>query len=413
MPDVHDDPPRSLPLLLVAVLAATAGSFGANIHADSPSVAEHAVARSAAPPAITQLPGRRRVPPPAAGASAPVSIDGPIANLVRPYVDRSGAPGKAIGLAVGVTSRHGTFLLGYGARTVNGTVPPGADDLFEIGSVTKVVTGFLLARAVELGDAALADSIDPWFPAGAPHFNGHAIGLLDLATHTSGLPNFPNNMHSTVPGSPAAGYTAQDLANFMAGTTLTIDPGTAFGYSNLGAGTLGHILVQAGGASSYEALVQREIADPLGMDDTRIVLSPAQVLRRIQGHVGATPAPFNEIGEPLAGGGALRSSARDMLAFLLPAVGTGPAPAVATWQTTLLPRRPSPFGVNGATGLLVNGEDHAGTRLYSKNGGTAGFTAQICFTTSPPVAVVLLANSRDVQGLHTLGTALVDLLSAP
>jgi CubicO group peptidase (beta-lactamase class C family) len=355
---------------------------------------------------------RRGAPGPGTPAGT-VSYASEIEDLVKPYLSTVGAPGKAIGLVVGVSHGNGRMLFGFGARTVNGSTPPNGDDIFEIGSVTKVFTGFLLARAVEQGTATLDTVIDPWFPAGSPDFNGQSITWLDLATHTSGLPNYPSNLNPTVPGNPASGYTAQNLASFMAGYTLNLQPGTHFLYSNLGSGVLGHVLVQACASTDYEALVRREIADPLGMADTRIVLSPTQQLRRVQGYAGPNPAPFNVIGEPLAGGGALRSSARDLLLFVDAAIGHGPAAAVSTWQDVLLPQRRSPFGDEGASGLLINSETHAGRRLYSKSGGTAGFSSQICFTSTPPVAVVLLANSRDVQGLQALGRELVDRLSKP
>ncbi|MBI5494862.1 MAG: beta-lactamase family protein [Deltaproteobacteria bacterium] len=286
----------------------------------------------------------------------------------------------------------------------------GPNDIFEIGSVTKVFTGYLLARALEQGAVSLDDTLDAHFPGGAPSFNGRSIALIDLATHTSGLPDYPGNMHSSDPANPGAGYTQQDLDAFMAAYPLTVEPGSTYRYSNLGAGTLGHVLVRTTMTADYEALVRQVIADPLQMNDTRTVLLPAQEPRRLQGYRNGQPSPRLDIGEPLAGGGLLRSTALDMLTFLDAALGVGPAQAVTTWGTTLLPRRQSPHGTNGETGLLINIEDHAGGRLYSKNGGTPGFSSQITLMTNPRIAVVLLANTNGTQGLMELGTALVDLL---
>jgi CubicO group peptidase (beta-lactamase class C family) len=182
--------------------------------------------------------------------------------------------------------------------------------------------------------------------------------LLQLATHTSGLPNYPNNLHSSDPANPAASYTAQDLVSFLSTHSLSTAPGSQFLYSNLGSGMLGSVLVKASGARSFEALVQQEIAGPLSM----------------------------------------------------PGSGIGPSSAVATWSTVLVPRAPSPFGVNGSTGLLINIEDYAGSRLYSKGGGTAGFTSQVAFTRDQPAVVVLLSNCQNVQVLRNLSSALLELL---
>jgi CubicO group peptidase (beta-lactamase class C family) len=313
-------------------------------------------------------------------------------------------------MVVGLSSCEGQLILGFGAKVRFGSVPPAADDIFEIGSVTKVFTGYLHARALERGSVGLTDPIDPYFPAGVPHWGSQSIQLLQLATHTSGLPNYPNNLHSSDPANPAADYTAQDLASFLSTHSLSTAPGSQFLYSNLGSGMLGSVLVKASGARSFEALVQQEIAGPLSMPDTRILLSLEQHQRRIQGYQFGLPASFGDIGEPLAGGGALRSTARDLLAFFEPGSGIGPSPAVATWSTVLVPRAPSPFGVNGSTGLLINIEDYAGSRLYSKGGGTAGFTSQVAFTRDQPAVVVLLSNCQNVQVLRNLSSALLELL---
>jgi CubicO group peptidase (beta-lactamase class C family) len=261
-------------------------------------------------------------------------------------------------MVVGLSSCEGQLILGFGAKVRFGSVPPAADDIFEIGSVTKVFTGYLHARALERGSVGLTDPIDPYFPAGVPHWGSQSIQLLQLATHTSGLPNYPNNLHSSDPANPAADYTAQDLASFLSTHSLSTAPGSQFLYSNLGSGMLGSVLVKASGARSFEALVQQEIAGPLSM----------------------------------------------------PGSGIGPSSAVATWSTVLVPRAPSPFGVNGSTGLLINIEDYAGSRLYSKGGGTAGFTSQVAFTRDQPAVVVLLSNCQNVQVLRNLSSALLELL---
>ncbi len=67
--------------------------------------------------------------------------------------------------------------------------------VFEIGSVTKVFTGTLLAEAVRRGEVKLDDPVSKYLPATVktPTRNGIEITLLELATHTSGLPRLPAN----------------------------------------------------------------------------------------------------------------------------------------------------------------------------------------------------------------------------
>ena len=77
----------------------------------------------------------------------------------------------------------------------NGQLPD-KDTIFEIGSVTKVFTGLLLADMVERRELTLDDAINKFLPQGvhAPSRSEKPITLVDLATHTSGLPRMPDNM---------------------------------------------------------------------------------------------------------------------------------------------------------------------------------------------------------------------------
>jgi CubicO group peptidase (beta-lactamase class C family) len=65
--------------------------------------------------------------------------------------------------------------------------------VFEIGSITKVFTSLLLAIAVERGEVGLDDPLVEHLPRGTrvPMRAGRPITLVNLATHTPGLPRLP------------------------------------------------------------------------------------------------------------------------------------------------------------------------------------------------------------------------------
>lgn len=332
-------------------------------------------------------------------------------QLVAPHVDPSGVPGKAVGMVVSASAPGVRVSVGFGASWIGGPLPR-PDTTFEIGSATKVVTGLLLARALDRGDVALADPIDPLFPLGAPQFAGQSITLLDLATHSSDLPRMPDNTHSPDPLNPGAGYTEQDLADFMASYTLGAAPGTRLLYSNLGAGVLGYYLVERTGLADYPALVRRDLAEPLRMNNTWVIVPEADPNRVARGYRQGVAAPANELGEPLAGAGALRSTGADMLLFLESALGAGDPAVVSAWAHVLEPRRPSPQGQDGQLGLLLARETLDGRYLYFKDGQTAGFSSYLVFSTSPPAAVMLLANSSDLAETGALRTLAREIFNA-
>ena len=155
------------------------------------------------------------------------------------------------------------------------------DTVFEIGSGTKVFTSLLLADMAHRGEVALDDTIGKYLPPDVkmPERNGRSITLVDLATHTSGLPRLPTNLSPKDPNNPYADYSVEQFYQFLSTYQLTRDIGSQYEYSNLGGGLLGHILALRAGMS-YEALVESRICDPLGMNSTRITLIPEMKRRR-------------------------------------------------------------------------------------------------------------------------------------
>src|SRR5262249_28609816 len=144
-----------------------------------------------------------------------------------------------------------------------------------------------------------------------PERSGRSITLLDLSTHTSGLPRLPGILKPEDPANPYAGHGVDALYEFLSGYTLVRDPGSAFEYSNLGAGLLGHVLAYRAG-TDYERLIRSRITEPLGMLDTGITLSSSMQQRMAAGHDSMLAPVANWDLSTLAGAGGLRSSANDM-----------------------------------------------------------------------------------------------------
>jgi CubicO group peptidase (beta-lactamase class C family) len=114
---------------------------------------------------------------------------------------------------------------------------------------------------------------------------------------------------------PYAGLSVEELYAGLARTRLRRRPGERVKYSNLGAGLLGEALARASG-QPYETLVRERICRPLGMGDTMMTPTGEQTARLATGHTRrGRPAPPLQL-PVLAGAGALRSTATDLLRFL-------------------------------------------------------------------------------------------------
>ncbi|MEH2544958.1 D-alanyl-D-alanine-carboxypeptidase/D-alanyl-D-alanine-endopeptidase [Bradyrhizobium sp. AZCC 2262] len=290
--------------------------------------------------------------------------------------------------------------------------PLDADTVFEIGSITKVLTSLLLADMVLRGEVAADDPAAKFLPAGVkmPDFEGAPITLLDLATYTSGLPRMPSNFAPKDWGNPYIDYTAERLYDYLSNHKLGFKPGKHFEYSNLGFGLLGHILELRAG-KSYEDLVVSRICAPLGMDDTRITLTSSMRQRLAQGHnAGLAPVPNWDF-LALAGAGAFRSTANDLLKFLQMCLDPADPTVAAALKMTLSERRPRMDQRDVGLGWFVS--QRFGDELIWKSGGTGGYATFIGYSTKTRRNCVLLSNAADYDAHIALGTHLVNAAYPP
>jgi serine-type D-Ala-D-Ala carboxypeptidase/endopeptidase len=190
-----------------------------------------------------------------------------------------------------------------------------ATQLFEIGSITKVFTGLLLAQEVERGSLSLDDTLEKLLGAQISFTSPPvaAVTLGQLVTHTACLPRLPPNLKDAGLKDPYSRYTRADLHRAVSQLKLEKATPCAFAYSNFGMGLLGDLLAQRAN-KPYEQLVMERITTPLGMKDTTQQLSDAQRGRLAPAFSSKTPVGLWHF-DALAGAGALRSNANDLLSF--------------------------------------------------------------------------------------------------
>ena len=164
-----------------------------------------------------------------------------------------------------------------------------------------------------------------------PEFDGKPITLLDLATYTSGLPRMPSNFKPADKNNPYADYTVEQLYDFLASYSLSFAPG-ALTNTPISASACWAMSLALRAGMSYEELVVSRICAPLGMDDTRITLSPSMKERLARGHDASLAPVANWDFSALAGAGALRSTANDLFKFLDVSWATGARRSRLPWR---------------------------------------------------------------------------------
>jgi serine-type D-Ala-D-Ala carboxypeptidase/endopeptidase len=276
-----------------------------------------------------------------------------------------------------------------------------------------VFTGLLLADLAEHGIVGLDDPLARYLPASAsvPTYNGREITLGDLSSHTAGLPRNPKGMLRRWLGdrhNPFAALTVEEVHEGLGRTRLRRRPGERARYSNLGVGLLGQALERAAG-QPFERLVRERICLPLGVGDTVVTPSEEQAARLAAGHTRrGRPVPRFEV-SALAGAGALRSTAIDMLRFLGANLDPASTPLAAPLERIQRPRHPMGRGLQIGLGwLIVRSPEPAGPLLWH-NGGTGGFRSFVGVARDRGIAVVVLSNSA--RSVDRLGLRLVRLLS--
>jgi D-alanyl-D-alanine-carboxypeptidase/D-alanyl-D-alanine-endopeptidase len=312
---------------------------------------------------------------------------------------------QSVGIVVGVIDPQGRRVVAHGALNQGDARPFDGDTVFEIGSVTKAFTSLLLADMAQRGEVALTDPVSRYLPAGVklPERGGRSIQLQDLATHTSGLPRLPPNLRPKDAANPYADYTVPHLYEFLSRYSLKRDIGSRYEYSNLGGGLLGHVLSCRAGMD-YEALVRARITGPLQMNSTAIALSGEMKARLAVGH-GARLKPVANWDLPtLAGAGALRSTANDLLSFIAANLGYTNSPLAPSMIAMLAIRRPTGVpAVEVALGWHIL--TRFGDDIIWHDGGTGGYRSFVGYNPNARTGVVVLSNAQatvDDIGCHLL-----------
>ena len=272
-------------------------------------------------------------------------------------------------------------------------------DEFEIGSITKVFTGALLAEAISRGDVTLETTVAEVLgkeAAGSPIAD---VTFAELATHSAGLPTVAPSRSGRfladiyLDNDPYGSFDADQLVADALDTAPTTRGQHV--YSNLSVALEGQLLARIAGLP-YEELVTTEMITPLGLGSTYAPITAGdlrETARRGHAATGRTTAAWTMNG--YAPAGCIRSTASDIATFLT-ATRDGTAPGAEAAEEILLEE-------DEHTGLSINwihsqlSDDSA---VIWHNGVTGGYAAFAGWDTASGRALVLLSDTATaVEGI--------------
>lgn len=306
-----------------------------------------------------------------------VASDTTVRQLLAERVGPNG-----VGAVVGVLEPAGTRILTYGRSGAADSRPLDGNTVFQIGSLTKVFTGLLLADMVVRGEVGLEDRVTRYLPDGVrmPQ-RGRPITLLDLSKHWSALPSMPTNFALEGQPEPYAAYTAAQLYEFLSTYELPREPGQQ-SYSNLGVALLGRLLARQAGAE-YEPFLKTRVLEPLGLRSTSVTVTPDQRARLAPGHDRyRQPVDTWEL-VAMPASGSLRSTANDLLRFLAATLDEH-SPLHKAMALMRTPGRALGWGRS-----TMGGQD-----VYGHEGGKEGYRSAVVFNPRTGTGVVVLTNAR-------------------
>lgn len=324
-------------------------------------------------------------------------LDSVINKLVTDFIQSP----QNCGLSIGVCKDGKEYFYNYGETKRESKTLPKTSTIYEIGSVSKVFCGVLLAKAIEENKVKATDDIRKFLPDGKYKnllSRDNYIQLIHLANHTSGLPRIPEDIElqpNYDPLNPYKNYSREMLFKYLEKVKLTTEPGKVCEYSNLGMGLLGIILEKVYN-KSFDELVKEKICQPLNLTGTCIELNENQKTDFATSYnTNGKETPHWEL-KDIAAAGAIRSTPKDMLIFM--------KENLEEKDNALKLSHVPTFTMGSTVGMAWHiMKTKYGNNLVWHNGATFGSTAFCGFIKEKNCAVVVLSNSGSAVDPIALG----------
>jgi D-alanyl-D-alanine-carboxypeptidase/D-alanyl-D-alanine-endopeptidase len=332
---------------------------------------------------------------------------------------------KVPALLIGVVKNGRVSMRGYGRRADGSDAEPDGDTVFRIGSITKAFTGQVLASLAADGVVSLADPLSKYVPDFFDPLSeaGRPIRLVDLATHSGGLPREVPHQPGP-PDNPFVHITREAFAGWLKANPLLFTPGTAVSYSNFGFDLLA-VALSAAAKKPYPELIAERVLAPLFLSDTTFAPSGSQTTRRMQGHNfdGAAMA-YAPTGEVIVGSGGLYSTPRDLLRWLhwhLDRMSDEGAVVRLTDHAAYLWRdgMQTVYGMDEsghmdaiALGWVIMAPEGDRPLILQKAGGLQGIFSYVAFAPARDIGVVVAINAFEVNAGLAMAKAANELITA-
>jgi CubicO group peptidase (beta-lactamase class C family) len=209
---------------------------------------------------------------------------------------------------------------GYGYANRDWNISNSSNTKYKIGSITKLFTSITILQLAEKGLLNVNDPISKYVKYIPQEWN-NSVTIHHLLTHTSGIPDYLRAIEAdsnNAINNKRLTYDNEELINLVSNLPLNFVPGTECSYSNTGYILLG-VIVEELTFKPWYSVVQEQILDPIGMNNTGFNMDAAITTNRATGYNKTDSNEYKNaeyIDVSLFGAaGGLYSTAEDLLKF--------------------------------------------------------------------------------------------------
>ncbi|HEU4508114.1 MAG TPA: serine hydrolase [Pyrinomonadaceae bacterium] len=310
-------------------------------------------------------------------------VDALFANITR-------EPGP--GLAVAVV-RDGKVILrkGYGLASIEHRVPITPATVFDVASVAKQFTGFVVATLAAEGKIKLSDDIRTYIPE-LPNM-GHRMTIAHLVHHTSGIRDWPGALL-------VGGWRLDDAITFNQVLTIAYNqselmfvPGAEHSYSNTNYNLLAEMIRRVTGRS-LRKWTDEDLFGPLKMTNTHFREYYTELIsNRAAGYAMGSDRKYHHMPNSLTavGSSSLFSTVDDLALWMINMDQSTAAMSLAQTRGTLNDGKKIDYAFG-----VIHGQ-YRGLPILYHDGAWAGFGSLVVYFPGQKFGIALLANSSSIN----------------
>jgi CubicO group peptidase (beta-lactamase class C family) len=295
-----------------------------------------------------------------------------------------------ISISVGVIKNNEEFFTSYGKLSKESPIDVDKNSLFELASITKILTSNLIAQAAVENKIKLDDYIDNYLPKQYVLDKNLKIKIKisDLASHQSGLTDIDfGKLIELNPQQPVSSVTQKTLTDIINTCTELKDYGK-YRYSTIGYILLGQILEKVYG-KSYDVIIREKMLVPLKM--TQTLTKDFNVKNKVMGYNANGGAQELFEWNVTAPAGLVKSNARDMITYLKAVLNKETKVGMASIVTEKIiykdEKREMGLGLN-----IVSDDKNT---IYMKSGDSMGQCSILCYNRAQNWGIIILLNQRN------------------